>query len=238
MNRKNQGETELTLKLRDVVHAADSDSYPGDILKKIIINDDTTIASIIEIAGLKHADLSHYYNIYRFYYARQLLPYLLTGAELKWQVPYAEATITDFMVTHGILDNTVTFEVGIPEAGGWELITDADKAWELAIRFIVTIQFIYFFVRWIYRLILASKLKKDKKKFQMQPDALFSLILSIDTWDVINFSKLTGFDEQTSKILLSVCGYKRHKKITIYTKTSNHEEAIQKLSEIYSIVDV
>jgi len=234
----NQGKTELMLRLRDVVLAAVADDYPGDVLKSIIINHDTTIKAMLDMARVKPADLSHYYGIYRVYYARQLLPYVLTEARLEWLVPYADATAIDFMDTHGINDNTITIEVGIPEAGGWELISEADKMWELAIRFIVTIQFMYFFTRWIYRLVLARKLKKEKNKFNMQPDALFSLILSKDEWDINYFSKLTGFDVQTSKILIKVCGYQLDKKTRLYRKTNNYKEAIDKLSEIYSIVDI
>lgn len=238
MIRVKQGETALILHLRDVVLAAVADDYPGDVIKTIKINHDTTIKAMLDMARLKHADLSHYYGIYRVYYARQLLPYVLTEARLDWLVPYTDATVIDFMHTHGIDDNTITIEVGIPEAGGWELLSVADKMWELAIRLIVTIQFMYYLTRWIYRLILARKLKNEKNKFNMQPDALFSLILSKDEWDINYFSKLTGFDVQTSKILIKVCGYQLDKKTRLYRKTINYKEAIEKLSEIYGMVDI
>jgi len=233
-----QGKIELKLFLRNVVIAADPDNYPGDVEKNIKISHDTTIKAMLNLAGLKNADLSHYYGVYRVYYDRQLLPYVISKDKLVWHVPYTNATVMDFMATHGINDNTITIETGIPAAGGWELLYEADRMWELAIRLIVTIQFMYFFTRWLYRLILANKLKKDRNKFNMQPDALFSLILSKDAWCIKSLSKLTGFDEHTCRIIIKVCGYQLDKKTALYKKTNNYKEAIEKLSEIYGIVDI
>lgn len=170
---------------------------------------------------------SHYYRLSGYYWYN--FPFVIEGNDrLKWNVPYKEALVLDFIKTHQINGNTIETDYLIPETGGWfegEVQREALELWielkPIIIQVLSTTKSIkdaYLLLRWL--------LSMFKSKKAPTPHALSDFFYTREMWNHYELAILLDVSPDYAKSLLVVFGFKWDAGKRIYVKD-------QKLADIY-----
>ena len=176
------------------------------------------------------ADLSGYYPLSgKFSWNCQYLPYLISEGVVKWNVPYSEAKVSDFIATHAIPDNTIVAQDGYPQAGGPGFL-DWMEIWEQIYPILESFATIAGVAS---ALTATGKWLVSLRKHPETPAlSYFDLIFSRPAWNHFELSRLLQVDPQDGKQILLSLGYQYDRKTLLYVQQPKSLELKEKLSNV------
>lgn len=197
---------------------------------KIDVHDSTTIQDLLNSTEYEIADLSDYYHLSRpFAWSEAVLPYLFSNGHVLYDVLYTEATVSDFIKTHGIHNNTLRIVVGYPQAGGPGFL-DLVQLWDNVypvLEQVVTIagvaQIVGGAVKWICNFF---------KKRKLKPQPIFDIVFSRKQWNSSELSEMLELPHDRAKDLLTLCAYQYDKRKMMYIVTEQSSEIRDKLANV------
>lgn len=135
-----------------------------------------------------------------------VLPYLISDGIIKWNVPYAEATLLDFINTHDIYDDTI--HVSVDNVGGaGDFCNTLYQGW-LSVKplldmagYVCTCKSIYDGIKMAF-----GAKKKNKPLF----NEFYKYVMKKDKWDIDDLWKQTGIPKENLVQYISLFGYEYH----------------------------
>lgn len=193
--------------------------------KEVEIDEHTTLA---ELVGL--ADLSHYYPLSGvFSWNSQEIPYVVSDGTVRWNQPYSQVRVSDFIRTHQIQDSVLYAEGGYPQAGGPGFLP-LMELWEAAypvIEQILTIVEIGGLAigagKW------AASLFRKKG---VPPQTCFDFLFSREKWNAFELAELLEIMPEEAKKLLDVSGYRYDRSIMMYVQQPEALDMKEKLGKV------
>ena len=192
--------------------------------------DSATVQDLLDRIGSSLADLSNYYELSgAFAWNDFYLPYLETNGDILYDVPYAQAKLTDFLATHHIENGEVRIVAGYPQAGGpgflelaqiWQQVEPILEQIELLLSLGVTAGGI------------AKGLCAVLKKKKRTPHVCFDIVFSRKSWNHVELGERLELSAEEAKNLLRLCGYEYDRKRMQYIQTARSDDLKDKLKSI------
>lgn len=192
--------------------------------------ENATVQELLDRLGCSLADLSDYYEFSgAFAWNDFCLPYLETGGGVLYDVPYAQAKLTDFLATHHIENGEVRIVTGYPQAGGpgflelaqiWQQVEPILEQIDLILGLGITAGGA---IKW-----LCSVLKKRNRT----PHVCFDIVFSRKAWNHVELGERLELSAEETKNLLRLCGYEYDRKRMQYIQTERSDDLKDKLKNI------
>lgn len=198
---------------------------------KIDLDDNATISDLLSAIGGGTAEFPECYLFSsKLMFGEPYLPFVFSENRILYDVPFAEAKVSDFISTMNLSDKEVEISIGIPWAGGPGLC-DLEQMWEsaklaleaIAVFCSITGITVTSIIKWFCNLF-----KKRKKK----PQTIFDIIYSRKMWNHHELALLLDIDPNNAKEMLRLFGYRYDNRKKIYIEREDIEEIKSKLLEV------
>lgn len=162
----------------------------------------------------------------------QLLPFVITTGKVRWGVFYRDITWAELQETLPPLQGSLVVRVGMPQAGGPD-IYDPLVLWK---AFYSTIQALdpLFGVGgglagiWaLFRRLFRPNPPRELRN--VHPGAVFSLIVSRDSWTAIGLAETCGISCKDAKRLLELCRYQRDAGSKSFRRSAKTADVVDRL---------
>ena len=200
---------------------------PQETVHEIEIEENLSIRDMLDIIECGFADLSKYYSLSGvFSWNDAYFPYIFTGDKIRFNVPFREATVSDFLKTHNISNNEIHITTGLVQAGGlgflpWDEIWDALNK----IAIICTISGVSIFsVKSIFDGIRSRFVKRE-----IPPHSLHDVIFTRSCWNHNELAELLDMPLEETKHLLKGFGYVYDRKAMMYIPGEHAQEIKDKI---------
>lgn len=195
------------------------------------IDDTTTLKLLIENAGVGIADLSEYYFLSgRFTWNTQIVPYVVNSSgAVEWDVSFQSIKVKDFLLTHGIENNTLIAKTGYPQAGGpgfkelneiWQMIYPVLDGFATVVGVVGILNGVGKWVRSLFK-------QKD-----IPPQSYFDLLFSREMWNSSELAKMLDIEPENAKSLLKLFGYQYNTSKMLFVQQDVSHTLREKLSKI------
>ena len=169
---------------------------------------------------------SKYYKVLDTNYVGRI-QYVVKDRKVLWDLDYYSVELLDFFTTHGVRDNSMYFLHGRPRSDGIGPIAVA-QMWQIFLNILDTISYIVIITSWILFKFRKARILKQN----VSPGAVFSFVVSRDSWNIVELSDLMGIERASVKLLLRLCCYEWDSKEFLYKKTKETEAIIRKLNNV------
>lgn len=192
--------------------------------------EDASVQDFLDRIDCSLADLSDYYEFSgAFAWNDFYFPYLETDGGILYDVPYAQAKLTDFLATHHIENDEARIVTGYPQAGGPGFL-ELTQIWQQVEPILEQIDLILGLgitaggaIKW-----LCSVLKKRNRT----PHVCFDIVFSRKSWNPVELGEWLELSAEEAKNLLRLCGYEYDRKRTQYIQTERVDELKDKLERV------
>jgi hypothetical protein len=222
------------------------------------VDDGATLANLLEHTDLKRyatisVDHSCYYEVLTGNLRQgRMLPYLAAGYRVSWSVPYQAASIREFLDTHAISDNRISFQYYSPAAGGpgWiDVLTAWNRTYEALTVFNTLGGSLYLTHLAMRRATIIIKAKMGRRRHKgwntdaprgldnVWPGSVFSFIATRAEWNASELADRMGTTKDVAKDLLKSVGYRFDRQRQMFVTTANTEEAFKVVTGVRWIPD-
>ena len=197
---------------------------PQETVHEIEIEENLSIRDMLDIIECGFADLSKYYPLSGvFSWNDAYFPYILTGDRIRFNVPFREATVSDFLETHNFCNGEIHIITGLVQAGGpgflsWDVIWDALN--NIAIFCSISGGNIKSIFEWI---------KSRFVKKEVSPHTLYDIIFARSCWNHNELAELLDMPLEETKHLLKGFGYVYDRKAMMYIPSEHATEIKEKI---------
>lgn len=193
--------------------------------------DHASLIDLLGVIGLGNGDLSHYYEFsgpqsFNLPY----LPFLFSGKQILYDVPYKNAKVEDFIRTFELADKGILIRTGYAHAGGPGLC-DLKQMWESAYPILEQIAVICT----ITGLSVATLTKLVKwfcnlfRQRKRTPQVCYDIIYCKSTWNHHELAESLEIDPDRAKKLLVLFGYQYDRHKMLYVRGESVAETKAKL---------
>ena len=191
---------------------------------------DATVQDLLNQLNCSLADLSDYYELSgAFAWNDFYLPYLETDGGILYDVPYTQARLKDFLVTHHIENGEVHIVTGYPQAGGPGFLELA-QIWQQVEPILEQIELILSLGAMAGG--VAKGLCSIFKKRKRTPHVCFDIVFSRKAWNHVELGERLELSAEETKNLLRLCGYEYDRKRMQYVQTERVNELKDKLKNV------
>lgn len=171
------------------------------------ISEQASLQNLFDELGYDFADISDYYEFSGpFAWNNFFCPFVLTASGIKYNLPYTDVKISDFIHTHSLDGQVIRIATGYPQAGGPGFIELAEiwnavKPWlnDIAIVFTITGISVKSIVEWI-----CSHFKRKK----VPPHTVMDMLATRSQWNHKELAAILEIPEENAQNLLKSFGYK------------------------------
>ena len=218
------------MRIRAIIHSSLYSSVSECVVE---VDDEISIEELIGIEELHcgFSDLSEYYPLSgKFSFNNFYLPFIITDHRIKYDVPFSEAKLTDFLQTHNVNDGSIHILTDLVQAGGPGYLS-LTEIWNSTVTILESIAMLMTisgyslrtFVDWF-----CSIFKKRKVK----PQTIMDIIYSRTCWNHYELAELMEIESDRARDMLKVFGFEYDKSRMQYVQSENIEEIKKKLTAI------
>lgn len=200
---------------------------PQEKVHEIDIDENLSVQDMLDTIKCGFADLSDYYPLSGvFSWNDGYFPYIFTGRRILFNVPFRDASVSDFLKTHNILGSELHIVTRAAQAGGpgflpWEEIWDMLNK----IAIICTISGVSIFsVKSFFDRIRSRFVKRN-----VSPHALHDILFSRSCWNHNELAELLDMPLEETKYLLKGFGYVYDRKTMMYVPGEHAPEIKEKI---------